>query len=154
MLKWFFKKRKKLASFAIIKAAVRLSVKYMSYWRPENLSIISIWLFSLVMLCASYKWKSIASLSPGPSSLLRGARRIWRLDLALPHELHSTVVMPLMRTPSACCTRCSIDAGPGCPRRLCQITADDFGDARAVLELVCVWKVALGAELCSNTHWP
>jgi hypothetical protein len=37
MLKWFFKRRKKLASFAIIEAAVRLSVKYMSHWKPENL---------------------------------------------------------------------------------------------------------------------
>jgi hypothetical protein len=53
------------------------------------------------------------SLSPSPLVLLlRSIRRIYRLALALPHALHSTIVIPLIRTPSAYYTRCSITAGP------------------------------------------
>ena len=60
----------------------------------------------------------MASLSPSPLLLLRGAQRIWRLVLALLHKLYLTVVMPLMRTPLACCTRCLIAARLGYLRRL------------------------------------
>jgi hypothetical protein len=53
------------------------------------------------------------SLSPSPLVLLlRSVRRIYRLALALPYALHSTIVIPLMRTPLACCTRCLIAIGP------------------------------------------
>ena len=126
MLKQFFKKRKKLASFAIIKAAAQLSVKQMSYQMPKNLSIISIQLFSLVMLYSLQREKLIASLAPSPLLLLRGARRIQCLVLALLYKLYLTIVMPLMCTPLACCTRCLIAARLGCLRRLCQIIANNF----------------------------
>lgn len=97
----------------------------------------------------------MASLSPGPSLLVRGARLICRRDLALPHESHWTVVIPFTRTPSACWTRCSMAAGPGWPSRLCQSSAVAFCGDRFVRELfVCVWYVASGSTLCSITHWP
>jgi hypothetical protein len=52
------------------------------------------------------------SLSPSPLVLLlRSARRIYRLALALPYALHSTIVMPLMRTPLTYYTRYSITVG-------------------------------------------
>jgi hypothetical protein len=53
------------------------------------------------------------SLSPSPLVLLlRSTRRIYRLALALLYALHSTIVMPLMRTPLAYCMRCLIAVGP------------------------------------------
>jgi hypothetical protein len=53
------------------------------------------------------------SLSSSPLVLLlRSIRCIYRLALALPYALHSTVVMPLIRTPLAYCTRCLIAIGP------------------------------------------
>lgn len=97
----------------------------------------------------------MASLSPGPSSLFLGARLICRFDLALPHESHLTVVTPFTRTPSACSTRCSMAAGPGCPSLLCQSIADASCGARLVRELfLCVWYTACSAGLCSITHCP
>jgi hypothetical protein len=53
------------------------------------------------------------SLSPSPLVLLlRSARRIYRLALALPYALHLTIVMPLMRTLLTYYTRCLIAVGP------------------------------------------
>jgi hypothetical protein len=53
------------------------------------------------------------SLSPSPLVLLlRGTRRIYRLALALPYALYSTVVIPLMRTPLTYYTRYLIAIEP------------------------------------------
>jgi hypothetical protein len=53
------------------------------------------------------------SLSPSPLVLLlRSARRIYHLALALPHALHLTIVMPLMRTPLTYYIRYLIAIGP------------------------------------------
>jgi hypothetical protein len=60
------------------------------------------------------------SLSSSPLVLLlRSARYICRLALALLYMLHLTIVMPLMRTPLTCCIRCLIAAGPRWPSLLC-----------------------------------
>lgn len=106
-------------------------------------------------LYVSYAWKSMVSLSPGPSVLIRGARLICRFDFALPQELHSTVVIPFTRTPSACCTRCSIAAGPRCPSLLCQSMADAFCGALLVREVILrAWCEACDGGSYSSTHWP
>jgi hypothetical protein len=53
------------------------------------------------------------SLSLSPLVLLlRSIRRIYRLALALPYTLHSTIVIPLIRTPSTYYIRYSITIGP------------------------------------------
>jgi hypothetical protein len=52
------------------------------------------------------------SLSPSPLVLLlRSIYRIYRLALALPHALYSTIVIPLIRTPLAYYIRLSDSQG-------------------------------------------
>jgi hypothetical protein len=70
--------------------------------------------------------------------LLRSARRIYRLALALPYALHSTIVIPLIRTPSTYYTRYLIAAGPRWLSLLYQVTIEALCVARAILELVYV----------------
>lgn len=95
----------------------------------------------------------MAILSPGPSSFNLGALRIWRFDFDLPHASHCTVVMPMIFTPSDCCTRCSIAEGPGWPRRLCHSIAVALCDRR-LARFIRTWKAAAGSAGLPTTHWP
>jgi len=114
---------------------------------------MSIWLLSFVKLPASYSWKSIAILSPGPSSFSRGALRICRFDFDMPQASHCTVVMPMIFTPSDCWTRCSMAAGPGWPRRLCHIIAVVRCE-RLLDRFMRTWNAVIGSVAFSTTHWP